>query len=812
MDALLKDLRFALRGLRRSPGFAAAAVLCLALGIGANTAVFSVLNAVLLRPLPFEDPERIVLVWEQMLAQDMAEMPASGAEFLDYREQAKSFSEMAALINRYVNLTGEGEPERVAAARVSASLFPLLGADAALGRTFLAEEDRLGNEKVALLSHGLWRRRFGGDRRIVGRKIMVSDEPFTVVGVMPPEFRFKVGMFEHELWVPIAINLDRLPPRDFRGLTLAARLAPGVTLARAQAEMDVIAARFQRDFPEVYPADSGWGVRLEPLQEQIVGDIRPALALLMATVALVLLIACANVANLLLARATARQKEVSIRAAIGASRGGLVRQFLTESVVLALLGGGLGLLLAGLGVRALLAMNPGYIPRLGELRIDPAVLGFTLLVSLATGLLFGLAPALRAFRPDLQGNLKEGGKTSAGGSARHRLRSALVVAEVALALVVLVGAGLLARSLLRLQALDLGFDAGNVLTMQLYLSPTKYPEGAQQVAQTQRLLERLEQLPGVRAAGAVTGLPLSEVQFLVETKVEGHTSADGQSQPVFDWRPISPGYFRAIGIPLRDGRAFGALDHAAAAPVAIVDEELAARYWPGQSALGKRLMLTTGQPGNKVEWRRVVGVVGHVRALGLEGESREQVYTPLPQSPFPYVSVALRTSSDPARVADLARQAIWAADPDQPVDHVQTMEEIVRGSAAGRRSYTVLLAAFAGVALVLATLGVYGVMAYSVAQRRHEIGIRMAMGARPADVSQLVVRQGLRLAAVGLLLGAVLSLASSRWVASLLFGVGAGDPVTLVGVALLLGGVMLLASYLPARRAARTDPMVTLRA
>ncbi|MGH9361484.1 MAG: ABC transporter permease, partial [Thermoanaerobaculia bacterium] len=421
-------------------------------------------------------------------------------------------------------------------------------------------------------------------------------------------------------------------------------------------------------------------------------------------------------------------------------------------------------------------MNPGYIPRLGELRIDPAVLGFTLLVSLLTGVLFGLAPALRAFRPDLQGSLKEGGKTSSGGGGRHRLRSALVVAEVALALVVLVGAGLLARSLLRLQALDLGFDAGRVLTMQLYLSPAKYADGAQQVAQTERLLERLGQIPGVRAAGAVTGLPLSEVQFMVETILERHTGAEGQAQPIFDWRPISPGYFRALGIPLRDGRAFNHLDHAEAAPVAIVDEELVARYWPGQSAIGRRLMLTTGQPGGKVEWRTVVGVVGHVRALGLEAESREQVYTPLAQSPFPFVSVALRTTADPLRVADLVRQAVWAVDPDQPVDKVQTMEEIVRGSAAGRRSYTVLLAVFAGVALVLATLGVYGVMAYSVAQRRHEIGIRLAMGARPEDVLQLVVRQGLRLAAVGLLAGAVLSLASSRWVASLLFGVGAGDP------------------------------------
>ncbi len=805
------DLGFALRGLRRSPGFAAAAVLCLALGIGANTAVWSVLDAVLLSPLPFAAPERLVLVWGRQPAEEMEEMPASGAEFLDYRDQARSLTGIAALINRYVNLTGDGAPERVAAARVSASLFPLLGVEAALGRTFLPEEDRLGNEKVAVLAHDLWRRRYGGDPGVVGRKILVSDEPFTVVGVMPADFRFKVGMFEHELWVPVAINEEKLPPRGFRGLTVVGRLAPGTTLKRAQAEMDVLAASFRRDFPDVYPPDSGFGIRLTPLHEQLVGDLRPALGVLMATVALVLLIACANVANLLLARATARQKEVAIRAALGASRGGLLRQFLTESVVLALLGGAVGLLLAGIGIRALVAAAPG-LPRLGEVRIDAGVLAFTLAVSLSTGLLFGLAPALRAFRHDVQATLKEGGKTSGGGGAgRHRLRSALVVAEVAVALVVLVGAGLLGRSLLRLAALDLGFDAGEVLTLQVYVSPTKYADGAQQTAHVERLLAELGRLPGVRHAGAVTGLPLSEVQFLVETAVEGHPSEEGRAEPLFDWRPIAGDYFGAMGIPLARGRAFDSRDHAGASPVAIVDETLAARYWPGRDPLGRRLMLTTGQPGNVLVWRTVVGVAGHVRALALEGESREQVYTPLAQSPSPYVSLALRTRGDPLRLAAAARQAVWAVDPDQPVDRVQAMAEIVAAAGAGRRSFTALLAAFAAVALALATVGVYGVMAYSVAQRRHEIGIRMAMGARPADVLRLVARQGLRLVASGLALGAALSLAAGRWVASVLYGVDARDPLTLAAVALFLGGVVLLASFVPARRAARVDPVTSLR-
>ena len=814
MDALLQDLRFAFRGLRRSPGFTAAAVLCLALGIGANTAVFSVLNSVLLRPLPFKDPDRIVMVWGQMLSDDVLQMPASGAEFLDYRDHVKSFSEVAAVVNRYMNLTGQDTPERLVAARVSATLFPILGVDAALGRTFVPEEDRFGNEKVVVLSHGLWRRRFGGDPGILGRKLTLSDEPYTVIGVMPADFRFKTGMFDHELWIPIAINLEKLPPRGARGLEVVARLKPGVSLEAAQTEMDSVAAGFQRDYPDVYAAESGWGIRLVPLQQQIVGNSRPALVLLMGMVGLVLLIACANVANLLLARSTARQKEVAIRGALGASRSGLLRQFLAESVLLSLLGGVAGLLLAYWGIRTVVALNPANLPRLNEVGIDGPVLVFTLVVSLLTGVLFGLVPALRAFRPDLQGTLKEGGKTSVQGSGQHRLRSALVVAEVAVALVVLVGAGLLVRSLWRLQEVDPGFETDRVLTLQVYLSPTKYEDAPQQTAYVQRLLESVRQVPGVETAGAVSGLPLGEVQIMIEATLEQYsgTQAGAEATPTIDWRPISPGYLEAMGIPLLQGRAFSDLDHAEAPPVAIVDDALVRRYWPGQNPIGKRLQLSTGRGDEGTVWRTVVGVVGHVKALSLEGESREQVYTPLPQAPFPYVSMALRTASEPLQAADAVRRAIWAVDPDQPVDKVQPMEQIVRGASAGRRSYALLLGAFAVVALVLATVGVYGVMAYSVAQRHHEIGIRMALGARPADVLGLVVKQGLTLGGIGLVLGAALSFWSGRWVESLLFGVSSTDLATLLGVALLLGGVSLLASYLPARRAARVDPMVTFRA
>ena len=820
MDALLQDVRFALRGLRGSPGFTLAAVLCLALGIGANTAVFSVLHGVLLRPLPFEDPERLVLIWGRNLSQDLPEMPSSGAEFLDYRDRSTSFTDVAAVINRYINLTGSGvPPERLVAARVSASLFPLLGVEAAHGRTFLAEEDRLGNENVVLLSHGLWRRRFGGDPGIVGQKLLLSEEPYEVVGVLPPEFRFKVGMFDYDIFIPVAINLEKLPPRDFRGLTVVARLKPGVALERAQSEMDALAARFRAEYPEIYAAggqgpgagEGGWGIHLVPLHEQMVGDIRPALALLMGTVGLVLLIACANVANLLLARATARQKEVSIRAALGASRGGLLRQFLTESVLLGLLGGALGLLLAYWGLKGLVLLNPGDIPRLDEVRIAPAVLGFTALVSLLTGLLFGLVPAVKAFKPDLQATLKEGGKTSGQGGGSDRVRGALVVAEVAIALVVLAGAGLLMRSLWRLQEVDLGFRTERVLTLQLYLSPTRYGDPAARAAYIQRLVESLRRVPGVEAAGAVSGLPLSEVQALIDAVPEGLVLRAGEASPVVDWRPAGPDYFRAMGIPLRQGRAFTDSDHAQAAPVAIVDESYARRYWPGQSALGRRVRVATNQPGAEA-WRTVVGVTGTVRALGLEGEAREQVYTPIAQSPSAYVAVALRTRVPPESVAGSVRQAIWSVDPDQPVEKVMPMADIVADSSAGRRSYAFLLGVFAAVALLLAAIGVYGIMAYSVAQRHQEIGIRMALGARPADVLGMIVRQGMKLAALGLLFGGLLYFASRRWVEGLLYGVAATDVATLLGVALLLAGVILLASYVPARRASRVNPMVTFRA
>jgi len=812
MDTLRRDLRFAVRSLLRSPGFTAAAVLCLALGIGANSAVFSVVQAVLLKPLPYHQPERLVMLWGQMLSDDRTEIPASGAEFRDYRDMAESLDEVAAIVNRYVNLTGQGEPERLVAARVSASLFPMLGVEAAHGRTFLPEEDRRGNEKEVVLSNGLWRRRFGADPSIVGKKILLSDEPFTVVGVMPADFEFQFGAFHHELWIPIAIDWEHLPPRDFRGLRVLARLAPGVSLGQAQAEMDTIADRFERQYPDVYPAASGFGIHLTPLHEQIVGDVRPALTVLMGLVGLVLLIACANVANLILARSADRTKEVAVRASVGAGRADLLRQLLTESVLLAVAGAALGLLFAAGGLKVLRAVDPADLPRLGEVGIDGSVLLFTVAIAIVTGVAFGLVPALRGSRPDLQSTLKEGGRTDAGAGGRGRLRSALVVAEVALALIVLVGAALMVRSFLDLRAVDPGFSPDGLLTAQLYLSPTRYPEGHQKVAYGQRLLERLRSVPGVRSAGAVSGLPMSQVQMTVETDVEGDVRAETAARPVFDWRPVSPGYFETMEIPLVEGRTFDQRDHAEAQPVCVVSADLARRFWPGESALGKRLMLLAGQP-NGPEWRTVVGVVGPVRALSLEGdEAVGQVYTPMPQSPLPFFSVALRTEgADPEALAGAVREAIWSVDADQPVENIQTMDQILREAAAGKQGYALLLTLFAGVALALAVVGVYGVMAYSVARRTREIGLRMSLGADRRDVLSLIVGRGALLAAVGLVLGTGLALVAGRFLAGLLYGVTAHDPGTLAGAALVLGALVVAASLIPALRATRVDPIVSLR-
>jgi len=806
MDILLKDLRFAFRTFGRSPAFTVAAVLCLALSIGASTAVFSILHAALLRGLPYQDPEKIVMIWNQFLGDGTPKLEFSDDEFLELRERATAFSEITATRPGLFNLTGSGDPELVVGVRVSANLFRLLGVTPALGRGFLPEEEQTGQERVVVLSHALWQRRFGSDPRVVGQKLVIDGQPFLMIGVMPRDFYFRRK--GRDLWMPLAIDRGALAPRDDRWMEVYARLQPGVTLERARADLAGVATQFQQDHPEAYPPKSGYGITLVPYREEVVGAIRPALLVLGAAVGLVLLIACANVANLLLARATTRDREVALRAALGAGRSGLIRQLLTESVLLAGVGGALGLLLAWWAVKVVVKIDPGRVPRLDEVSIDGRVLAFTLLISVLTGVIFGLVPALQAARADFANALKEGSKGSAG-AARQLARRMLVVFEVAVALVVLVGAGLMIQSYRQLQRVEPGFKTENLLTLELFLPASKYPEGKQWAAFFDQLLARLETLPEVRSVAAVNAVPLGVVQWVGEVEVEGRPPAPGQLNPSAAWRVNSPDYFATMGIPLLAGRGFSDRDDERAVPVVIVDRTVARNLWRGQDPIGKRLKMV-GQEAPEM-WRTVVGVVGDVRHEGPETVSREQIYVPYKQFPQIFMYLILRTRSDPVAVTAAARRAVREVDRNQAVYRVETMAEKFARAMAWRRFYTLLLGAFATVALVLALIGVYSVMAYSVAQRTRELGIRMALGARRRSVVKLVVGQAVRLALLGVGIGLAAAAGLARVVSSLLYGVTATDLATFAGASLLLTALAALASYLPANRASRIDPMVTLR-
>ncbi len=806
LEGFGRDLRLAVRVLAKSPGFTAAAVLCLALGIGAVAAVFGVFDAVLLRALPFRDPGRLVALLSADAHTDR--MPLSFPEFHDLADQRAVFSQVAGGTPSFVNLTGVDEPAQLVGAYVTASFFPTLGVDPVLGRSFRAEEEIPANRRVVLLTDGLWRRRFGADPHVVGRAITLSDQPFTVVGILPAGFQTGIFPAEPDVWMPLSLPPGKVPPRDLRALRLVARLAPGVTLDGARAAADTLTHRFQADYPQIYQ-DRAWRVRSIPFDELLVGNVRLGLTVLFAAVGLVLLIACANVANLMLARATAREKEVALRTALGAGRGGLVRQFLAEALVLAATGAALGLLLAWWALRALVALNPEKLPRLHEIGLGGRAVLFTAAVAVVTAVGFGLVPALRASRAqhDL---LKEGGKTSSVGTGRNRLRSALVVAEIALSLVVLVGAGLVIRSVERLESVDPGFRSDGVLTFQVFLSPGRYPKDVARAAVAARLLASLGALPGVERAGLTNTLPLGAARVMMDTVVENRPTAPGEAPPQVDWRAASPGYFEAMGIPLVEGRAFASGDVAGAPDVVVVDDTFAQRFWPRASALGHRLQLDTG--GGPPKWAAIVGVVRNVRAAGLDVDAGPEVYTAFAQTPRPLLSFTLRTKSDPLTLAASARRAVHAVDANLPVERVSTMGDLVARSIAGRRSYALLLAVFAGVALALVAVGVYGVMSYSVVRRVQEIGIRMALGARRGEVLKMVVAQGMALAGLGVALGLALALAASRLVASLLYDVGATDALTFAAVTSVLTALAFLACWLPARRATRIDPMVALRA
>ncbi|HWT02781.1 MAG TPA: ABC transporter permease [Pyrinomonadaceae bacterium] len=807
VEELWQDLRYGVRMLRKNPGFTLVAVFTLALGIGANTAIFSVVNAVLLRPLSFANPERLVTLWGKSTDTGADRIPLSYLNFTDYKNQAQSFEHVAACDTSEAVLTSpDGEPESLNGARVSADLFPLLGVAPALGRAFSAEEDRPGGAAVVVISHGLWQRRFASDPQVVGREIVLGERSTKVVGVMQQGFTFPVEEERADYWVPLAGDPNRaqlLSNRHGKFLTIVARLKPGVRPEQAEAEMEVIARRLEAQYPD---ANTGWRTRLVPLQEDIVGGVRPALLILLGAVALVLLIACANVANLLLARAGARGREIAIRRALGAGRARIVRQLLTESLLLSLAGGGLGLLLAEWLIDVIVAAGPASLPRLADVNLDAKVLGFTLIVSALTGLVFGLAPAFRASKTGLGEPLKEGGRSSTEGARRNSLRGLLVVSEVALSLMLLVGAGLLIKSFVRLLRTDPGYQTERVLTASLSLSKTKYPEPEQQAAAYQQVLRRVAALPGVEAAGAASLLPLGGRDSYNVFQIEGRAPFAAGQGPNVRSQVVSPDYFRAMGIQLRRGRSFTEGDTKDSRQVVIINEAFARRHFSGEDPVAERLVIGDEPP------REIVGVVGSVRHRGLEEEPQPEFYVSYLQAPRSRLSLVVRAASiDPAKLADAVRGAVREVEKDQLVGEVRTMDTLVAHSVAPRRFQMLLMGSFAAVALLLAGVGIYGVMAYAVTQRRHEIGVRLALGAQRGDVIRLVVRQGMTPALLGAGIGLIGAFAGTRVIESLLYGVSAGDPLVFAGVSVLLLLTALLACYLPARRATGIDPAIALR-
>lgn len=799
---LWQDLRYGLRMLAKNPGFTAVAVLALALGIGANSAIFSVVNTVLLRPLPYKNPEQLVMVWDEQTHLGFPKDTPSPANFLDWRQQNTVFTGMSALIESSFNLTGAGEPERLDGRRVSANFFSLLGVEPQLGRSFVPEEDKPGT-RVVILSYGLWQRRFGGDPTVIGRAINLSGQSYTVVGVMPQYF--PAGRYQ--LWVPTAFPAEEAANRGAHYLEVIARLKPGVTIQQAGAEMKMITARLEKQYPET---NMGVGNVVSPLHEDVVGDIKPALLILLGAVGFVLLIACANVANLLLARAAARQKEISLRLALGASRSRLVRQFLTESVLLAVFGGGCGLLVSLATIRVLKKFIPQTISQVEAINIDSNVLIFTLLVSLATGLIFGLAPATQASSSNLNETLKEGGRDSGASVRGNRIRGLLVIAEVAVSFILLIGAGLLINSFFHLRNLDPGFRVDHLLTAKVDLSETNYPDPQRRIAFFDEVVRRIRELPGVQSAAAGGNLPLTY------NGDSGYIAAEGVPDPPPDqridvvYRTVGPGYLSTMGIPLVRGRDFTDQDTLDNTLTVIISEKTAKHYWPNQDPIGKRLK--PGTTDSDRPWRTVIGLVKDVRQNDFVAQPKMQMYWSFRQMQNDTANaLVVRTSVDPISLATSVRNAVWAVDKDQPVSNIRSMEEIVSKAVARQRFNMLLLAIFAGLALVLAAVGIYGVMSYTVAQRTREIGIRMALGAQRGDVLKLTIGNGLKLVGTGLLIGLVAAFALTRIMASLLFGISATDPTTFLAISFVLLAVAVLASYLPALRATRVDPMLALR-
>jgi len=806
MKTLWQDIRFAARMLWKTPGFTIVAVLALALGIGANTAIFSVVNAVLLRPLPFTAPERLVAVLS-VNVRDGGEQfgGASPADFLDWRKENNAFEAITAYSAGSVNLVGGEQPEQFPGARVSDGFFKVFDAKPLLGRTLLPEENSVRGNRVIVLSHRLWQRRFGGDPGVVGKTVTTGYGSSTIVGVLPPEFKEPAYA---EVWTPLLMDTGEMKPRESRYFTAAARLKSGVSMEQAQAEMTVLAERLAVAHPET---NATWGVRLVPLHERGVTLVRPALFILLGAVGFVLLIACANVANLLLARAMARHKEVAIRTAMGATRTRIVRGLLVESLLLAALGGVAGLLLALWGVDAITALVPSdwRFPRLDESRIDLTVLGFTLGVSVLTGLVFGLLPALKASNPNVYESLKETGRGATAGMRVQRLRGLLVVSEIALTLLLLVGAGLLMKSLLLLQQADLGFNPQNLFTANISVPLNKkYSQDEQRATLYQRIVEEVGKSPDVEAVAASSGPPLVSFGLNFAFEVEGRASAPGDKREAF-YSAISPGYFRALGVPVRTGREFTERDGKDTSPVVVINETMARRFFPDADPIGKQLKIKHYM--SDFISHEIVGVVRDTKQMNLSDETEIEMYVSHFQQPWLSTALVVRTRSGSANASAIVRRAVAAVDKDLPVADVKTMEQLMSESIAQPRFYTLLLGIFAAIAVLIAGVGIYGVMNYTVAQRTHEIGIRRALGAQGADVMRLVVGHGMMLALLGVGVGLAGAFALTRFLASLLYGVSATDGWTFAAVALLLAAVAFVACYIPARRAMKVDPMIALR-
>jgi putative ABC transport system permease protein len=806
VSSLLHDLRFALRALRRSPGLTAAAVAALGLGVGATAAVYSVVDAVLLEPLPYPEPGELVVLIDSNPEAGFPRFSTAPPDFADWRRQARSFETLAAFTRANLTLDAPGsEPERVAGAAVTHGFFEALGVEPAHGRAFRPEEDRLGGESVAVLGEGLWRRRFGADPGIVGRGITIGGEPRRVVGVMPAGFEFPT---EVELWLPLALVIGD-EQRGSHWLAVLGRLREGTGLEAAQTEMTAIAA----GLAEAYPAtNEGWTVRLHRLHDLLVEDVRPALRVLTAAVVAILLIVCANVANLLLVRTARRERELAVRGALGAGRGRLLRQLVTETVVLSLAGGLLGLVLGVPGTRALVALNAEGIPRVDGIGLDLSVFLIALGAAMAAGLAAGLVPGLQAARRDLVGALKEGTAGAGEGRRARLLRQGLVVAEVAVAVVLLVVAGLLVRSLLAIQGTSPGFEPRGALTAEVSLPEATYPDDAGRARFYRSLVERLEALPGVEVAGAGFPLPLAGSGYYLDFAIEGRPAPPPQEAPNAAIRFVTPGYVEALEVPLLAGRTITGADREESRPVALVNRAMARQLWPDESPLGARLRIGASDPaGGDGDWLEVVGVVGEVRHFDLTVEPGFEIYVPMAQRPFETAGLVLRMEGDPRALAPRVRDAVRAVDPSLPVYRVRTLEEVVAASLAERRFGAALLGVFAALALVLACLGVYGVLSYGVAQRTRELGLRLALGAPRRGVLRLVLWQGLRLVLIGVAVGLAGAAAASRLLRGLLYEVGAADPLTYAAVPAVLAVVALAAVWLPALRATRVEPVVALR-